>query len=199
MKLIKKKYELVCVYCGKSLKNTPDYIKEENLNFCDKICKFHYKKQVKDYEIVTPAEVIHYCSFSKRTIAAVVDIFILCFGCLIFGGAYTLLFGMMFGIVLSEYEFASIFCTVTCWLYYSLTESSFLQGTPGKKLLGIIVTDINLKRISFWRASLRFILKILTVLSLFFGYLMILFNIKNQALHDKLSSCLVIEKENKSI
>ena len=80
------------------------------------------------------------------------------------------------------------------WLYFAAFESSSLQATPGKKLLGLYVTDLNGRRISFARASGRFLGLSLEHLSLFIGFLMAGFTAKKQALHDMLAGCLVLRK-----
>jgi uncharacterized RDD family membrane protein YckC len=57
------------------------------------------------------------------------------------------------------------------YLYFALYESSARGATPGKRLLGLHVTDMAGKRISFGRALLRTIMKLIpwevTHLSLF--------------------------------
>lgn len=57
------------------------------------------------------------------------------------------------------------------YLYFALSESSTHQATPGKRLLGLRVTDIAGNRIGFGRALLRTIVKLIpwevTHLSLF--------------------------------
>jgi uncharacterized RDD family membrane protein YckC len=80
------------------------------------------------------------------------------------------------------------------WLYFALFESSTWQATPGKRALGLFVTDIQGRRISFPRASARFFGKILSSMLLFFGYLMAGFTAKKQALHDMLADCLVLRR-----
>jgi uncharacterized RDD family membrane protein YckC len=51
--------------------------------------------------------------------------------------------------------------SIPFWLYYSLLESSARQATFGMRLFGLQVTDIEGKRISFGRALLRTIIKLL--------------------------------------
>lgn len=81
------------------------------------------------------------------------------------------------------------------WLYYALLESSTHQGTLGKMSLGLIVTDMEGRRITFARASGRFFAKIITGLIPFcIGYIMAGFTAKKQALHDMIASCLVLRK-----
>jgi uncharacterized RDD family membrane protein YckC len=80
------------------------------------------------------------------------------------------------------------------WLYFALMESSPWQATLGKRMLGLAVTDLAGRRISFSRASMRFFGKILSSLILFVGYVMAGFTARKQALHDLLADCLVIRK-----
>jgi uncharacterized RDD family membrane protein YckC len=80
------------------------------------------------------------------------------------------------------------------WLYYAFMESSSWQATLGKKALGLEVTDLEGRRVSFGRASGRFFGKILSSMILFIGFIMAGFTEKKQALHDMLAGCLVIRK-----
>ena len=82
---------------------------------------------------------------------------------------------------------------VAGWLYYALMESSSKQGTIGKQLMGIKVTDLEGNQISFARASGRYFGKILSALILMIGYLMMLFTQKKQTLHDIMAGCLVVK------
>lgn len=84
---------------------------------------------------------------------------------------------------------------VVFWLYFALLESSSLQATLGKMALGIIVTDLDGRRISFARATVRQLSKILSTLTLFIGWLMAGFTIKKQALHDMIAGTLVVNKQ----
>jgi hypothetical protein len=60
--------------------------------------------------------------------------------------------------------------------------------------LGIIVTDMQGNRLTFSRAVGRNILKIISGLTLSVGYIMAGFTVRRQALHDKIASCLVLNK-----
>ena len=80
------------------------------------------------------------------------------------------------------------------WLYWALLESSPWQATIGKRLLGLYVTDLEGKRLSFARSSGRFFGKIISELTLGIGYLMAGFTPKKQALHDMIAQCLVWKK-----
>lgn len=91
-----------------------------------------------------------------------------------------------------------IFCAATLastWLYFACMESSRYQGTLGKMALGLIVTDLQARPVSFGRASGRFFAKIITgLIPLCIGYIMAGFTAKKQALHDMIASCLVLRR-----
>lgn len=79
-------------------------------------------------------------------------------------------------------------------LYFALFESSRLQATPGKLLIGIVVTDMQGQRVSFLRALGRNLGKILSHIIFNIGFIMAAFTIRKQALHDILAECLVVMK-----
>ncbi len=81
-----------------------------------------------------------------------------------------------------------------CWLYFAAFESSRWQATPGKKLLGLYVTDLSGKRLSFARATGRYVGKALEQLTLFIGFAIAGFTARKQALHDIVAGCLVLKK-----
>lgn len=90
---------------------------------------------------------------------------------------------------------AGTISTVVGWLYFALMESSGKQATVGKMALGIIVTDLDGRRIGFGRATGRYFAKILSALTLGIGFLMAGFTERKQALHDMVASCLVIKAD----
>ena len=79
------------------------------------------------------------------------------------------------------------------WLYFASMESSSWQGTLGKRALGIGVSDLHGKRVSFGRASVRFIGKLLSGATFLVGYVMAAFTEKRQALHDIIADCIVVK------
>ncbi len=70
------------------------------------------------------------------------------------------------------------------WLYFATFESSEGQATPGKRLLGLRVARMDLQDLGFWRASLRFVVKLVSALLLGFGFWMALFTRARRTLHD---------------
>ena len=83
---------------------------------------------------------------------------------------------------------------VAVWLYFAVLESSSWQGTVGKKVLGIRVTDYHGQRIGFGRATGRFFSKILSAMTLYIGFLMIGFTARKQGLHDMIASTFCVRR-----
>lgn len=81
---------------------------------------------------------------------------------------------------------------VVGWVYCAGFESSAWQATPGKRLLGIAVTDLAGRRITFARATGRYAAESLSSALFLIGYLVQLFTEKRQALHDVLAGTLVV-------
>ena len=96
--------------------------------------------------------------------------------------------------LISAWIVASIALLSIRIIYGALMESSKYQATVGKLAMGIYVTDTNGSRLSFLKAFLRHIGKILSGWILFIGYIMAAFTDKKQALHDYLASSIVVKK-----
>ena len=79
-------------------------------------------------------------------------------------------------------------------LYYAGMHASKWQGTLGKVIVGIKVTDLDGRRISFGRALGRFFATILSSI-LYIGYIMAAFTQRKQSLHDMIAGTVVIYKK----
>ncbi|SDD67579.1 RDD family protein [Aquimonas voraii] len=79
-------------------------------------------------------------------------------------------------------------------LYYSLMESSSLQATVGKLALGIKVTDLEGRRLSFAHALGRWFSAALSYLTLWIGFFMAGLTERKRALHDFVAGTLVVDK-----
>lgn len=88
----------------------------------------------------------------------------------------------------------SIVLMVVNLLYYTLMEASKFQGTVGKIVLGLKVTDKDGGKVSFVTALLRNLGKIVSGAILLIGYIMAGFTEKKQALHDMFVGTLVVKK-----
>ena len=79
-------------------------------------------------------------------------------------------------------------------LYFSFMESSSTKATLGKICLNLTVLDQELQPISVGRGIGRFFARILSSLSLLYGYIMIWPHPENRALHDVIAGTRVIRK-----
>jgi uncharacterized RDD family membrane protein YckC len=77
------------------------------------------------------------------------------------------------------------------WIYEAAMESSSKQATVGKMALGLKVTDLEGRRISFPRASGRHFAKLISGVILLIGYIMAGFTQRKQGLHDMIAGTLV--------
>src|SRR5215218_5807622 len=128
-----------------------------------------YTQQVNE-PLLFPDVPVHYGSFWERFGAAFLDGLILTFPNFIM----QFLFGRDQGLISS---------IVISWLYYALQESGVAQATLGKKALGLKVTSVDGRRISFGQATARYFGRYVSAIILFIGYLMMLWDDKKQTLH----------------
>jgi len=80
------------------------------------------------------------------------------------------------------------------WLYEAAMLSSSRQATLGKQALGLMVIDLNGRRLSFGRATGRNFARYVSALTLLIGYLIQPFTAKRQTLHDMLAGTLVVKR-----
>lgn len=80
-------------------------------------------------------------------------------------------------------------------LYWPVMESSVRQATFGKSIVGIKVSNLQGGRLTFWRALLRNLAKILSAIPLSIGFLLAGFTARKQALHDMITHNIVVRTE----
>ena len=78
------------------------------------------------------------------------------------------------------------------WSYSAGFESGRKQATPGKRLCGICVITTDLERVSFNRASLRYLCKLLSMATGTLGFFAALVHPERKSLHDWLAGTLVV-------
>jgi uncharacterized RDD family membrane protein YckC len=81
------------------------------------------------------------------------------------------------------------------WIYSAGLESSPWQATLGKRALGLVVIDGRGRRLSFVRASVRFLGGTLSVVLLGIGLLLGAVTRRHQALMDLVAGTLVVRRE----
>ncbi|MGE5559762.1 MAG: RDD family protein [Chloroflexota bacterium] len=127
-----------------------------------------------------------YAGFWLRLVAIIIDGFILGIAGAVVGG--------VFGSGVST----DLLTFLLGWMYFAVMESSPQQATLGKQALGLVVTDVNGMQLTFGRATGRYFAKVLSVITLFVGYIVAGFTAKKQALHDLVAATLVIKKDAQS-
>lgn len=76
-------------------------------------------------------------------------------------------------------------------VYHAYFVSSRRMATPGKRLCGVYVTDLEGRRLTFWRALWRNLASFFSYVTLYLGFVMAGVTERKQALHDKLAGTLV--------
>jgi uncharacterized RDD family membrane protein YckC/DNA-directed RNA polymerase subunit RPC12/RpoP len=135
-----------------------------------------------------------YAGFWRRFLAAILDGLVLSIGGFVIGFAFGLLYALATGTGQGAEILGNILGILIGWLYYAGMESSSAQATLGKMAIGIRVTDLEGRRVSFGRATGRHFGKIISTLILLIGYIMAGFTARKQALHDMMAGCLVVKK-----
>jgi uncharacterized RDD family membrane protein YckC len=140
---------------------------------------------------------LNYASFGIRFGAWIIDFIVVLIGSFIVGAI--LGFGLVVmsgnrGAAQSVQATSNILGIVLSWLYYSLMQSSSIQGSLGMMAVGLRVTDEQGRRISFGRATGRYFASILSGCLVGIGYLMILWSPRQQALHDQIAGTVVLVK-----
>ena len=159
----------------------------------------------------TTAALEDYAGFWKRLVAYIIDAIVLYIPQMLIMNAFgneaaqaklqqaTLAAGTDFGVAMAAYgqyyetmRGGVALTALLVWLYFAICESSAWQASVGKLAIGIRVTDLEGRRISFWRALGRYAAKVLSWFILAIGFLMIGWTRRKQGLHDMLANTLVL-------
>jgi uncharacterized RDD family membrane protein YckC len=166
------------------------------------------RSAVASEEIRQPTEFDGYAGFWRRFAAGLIDVVVAALIAVLLGVISGSAFAFMSGFVIvflrwgniTEEGLAQISAHVgavigigACIVYYVVMESSASQATLGKMALGVKVTDLYGRRISFGRALGRIASKIVSFLILCIGFIMAAFTEKQQGLHDMIARTLVMK------
>jgi uncharacterized RDD family membrane protein YckC len=130
-----------------------------------------------------------YAGFWIRFVAVLIDGILL--------GIVNYILGRLFGLILGENStpVASLLGWVISIGYYVVYQQKY-QQTIGKKAMKIKVVTYDGKTPTMFTFFLREIIgKLISAIILFIGYLMVLWDAKKQALHDKIASTYVVYVE----
>lgn len=150
----------------------------------------------------TPQPQLVYAGFWWRFLAYIIDIIITNVAAMLPGCIFGAITGFIMGasgmhVAGDEPIFSVVGIAagvLTSWLYFALMESSSKQGTLGKMVLRLIVTDQEGRRLTFGHASGRFFAKFLSGIALGVGFFMAGFTERKQALHDMIAKTYVMRR-----
>jgi uncharacterized RDD family membrane protein YckC len=118
-----------------------------------------------------------YGGFFRRLLALIIDACILIIPCM-----------------LAAHIIPFIGAVAVAIMYYPVFDSSPVQATPGRFIMGLRVTQENGERLNFARALIRHLMAYVSGFLLCLGYLMQLFTDKRQTLHDIVAGAIVLRE-----
>lgn len=133
---------------------------------------------------------LEYAGIGWRLLAFLIDAIVLALG----GSILGIVIGNGLNPLFIDYRGQGLVGVVLQWLYFAGLESSSMRGSLGKRACGLIVVDMEGRRLTFLRATARYFSKMLSALVLFVGYLMIAFTERRQGLHDLIASTVVLKE-----
>jgi uncharacterized RDD family membrane protein YckC len=142
--------------------------------------------------VVVARTMDHYAGFGRRLVAYFIDSIVLMLAMWPISAMMSANLTPKGTIVVSIIGWAAM---LLIFIAFSAMESSGVQATPGKMLLGIVVTDNDGQRLSFARALGRNFAKIISLLAFGIGFLLIALNARGQGLHDLLAGTFVVAKQ----
>jgi uncharacterized RDD family membrane protein YckC len=166
---------MFCPKCGKQNEDKARYCQ-----LCGSALQSQTEPEVSPSLSDLSSRDIEYAGFWQRFLAILIDAVILGVGTFVVA---TATFGAGVGLGI-----------VGPWLYEAVMMSSEWQATVGKRLMSIVVTDINGKRPTFGRATGRHFAKYVSAFLLGIGFIIAAFTAKRQALHDMIAETLVVKQ-----
>lgn len=143
-------------------------------------------------------ETLQYAGFWRRFSAYMIDGVVIAFALNQLGTLFWSFLSLSINSYETQSQYHAVYLLILSvplgWMYFSGMESSPLQATVGKLVVGLYVTDLQEQRISFGRATGRYFAKLLSGMIVLIGYLMAGFTQKKQGLHDMMANCLVLRK-----
>lgn len=126
------------------------------------------------------SKTVHYAGFWRRCYATLIDAILV-----------SIVFNMTIGLRIPESQMFPVYLLCD-GLYRILMESSVKQGTIGKIVVGLVVVDLQGKRLNRTRASIRYIASWVSWMTFGIGFVMAGWTRKKQALHDIIADSLVV-------
>ena len=134
----------------------------------------------------------YFASFDQRLMAWAIDFFIIAtlYAVLIF---LSFLFLQQQSVRVVLLVGMAVLIPLTKLIYNIFADASKTQGTIGKKLMDIKVSDLNGQRVNLSTSLVRNLAKIISTITFGIGYVYSFFNKKQQCLHDVMAGTLVMK------
>ena len=117
-----------------------------------------------------------FSSFGSRFVASLIDAVIMLIPMMILGMIVPFVGPLVIGL-----------------FYKPIFEASLAQATPGKRIMGLVVSDLNGNRITIKAAFIRYAISFLSCLLLCIGHIVALFTEKKQSVHDLVADTIVTD------
>ncbi len=140
----------------------------------------------RDYAPAPSSPCLTYAGFWRRLTAFVVDVI------------FILILSTIGGFILAYMNIPAALPVLVppVLLYFINAEASSDKATPGKQIMGIVVTDKRGNQISRGKSVIRTIIKFVSIacfgIGIIYLALSLMFSHKKQALHDHIAGCIVI-------
>jgi uncharacterized RDD family membrane protein YckC len=140
-----------------------------------------------------------YAGFVTRLIAWIIDH-------LVISGAFFIV-GWIGSFVIDTFQFMGdtsrlvvlglvVLFNFLFYIFYFIGLWMLSGQTLGKYIMGLRIVRTNGERLKFRNAVVRFFGVFLSALMLYLGYIIVLFDNRRQAIHDKLAGTIVVYSEN---
>ncbi len=130
-----------------------------------------------------PHSEIKYASFWKRCVAFILDLIIILIST-----------SIMIAASGEQPDTALGIFMLIMWIYHAVLESLPAQGSLGKMIMRIKVTDVDGNRIGIGKAIAHGFARYFSNFFFGLGYFMVFFTQKKQCLHDMAAGCIVVDK-----
>jgi len=151
---------------------------------------------------------VRHAGFVTRFVALMIDILIVTFGSLLFGGMASLILNF-FGISANGLDLQAstvnlleliqvIIVGVTALATLLFVPAYFVVfwtvvgATPGKQILGLQIVRTNRAQLGWFRSILRFIGYFISAIVFFLGFLWVFVDRRRQGWHDKIADTFVV-------
>jgi len=185
--------QTICAECG-GVFAAEETIRYGNVNVCA-ACKPRFMQKLAEGAPVDTGN-FRYAGFWIRFLAYFVDGLVVY--ALIIAGQMAVGMSLIQSVGLAPRSVSVVFAVFGFQLLVAVLYETILIGkygaTPGKMACGLVVVTTDGGKVSYALAVGRYFAKVLSVLTIYIGYIMAAFDPQKRALHDRICGTRVIRK-----